>query len=257
MKIFDNYSNSEILSIYDYPLDDERCIIRIKNTDKETLLRVPLLRQAMALIDILKEQKEIKLTCKGFLPTTYVKELHQLGAWDQEIERGISKLHNEQSSLSVNTLHYLLSHIGVIKKRQGKLSLTANGIKAADDSRFLLKEMVLGFTKDYNWEADHLYHRDLYEIGNLHHHTLLFLFLMLKYGKDFEANSVNYARALCVILNIDIPEKELLSCINCRIFDRLFYLFGFVNGNNMLLTNSYQVLDLTYDIFELKEGSGR
>lgn len=113
---------------------------------------MPLFNQVKFLFDIMKEQNEIKLTSKGFLPTKIVAQLYEQGYLkDYFIEKGISKLYKESDVPVIHLAKILVELSPLVKKRNNKLSLTKKGADAIKNNHLLFQDLFQTFTTKFNW----------------------------------------------------------------------------------------------------------
>ncbi|MDZ7776072.1 MAG: hypothetical protein U5L09_11000 [Bacteroidales bacterium] len=151
MADFEGYSPGEMDKIIYHAFSDNSPVQLKELTDAE-YRKVPLLNQIKYLMNVIAEKGELKLTNKGFLPTKVVADIYAQGfIKDPYIERGISKLYKEADVMSINLTRLLLEISGLIKKRNGKLSLTKEGAKIAGSNPLLMKRIFTIFGYKFNW----------------------------------------------------------------------------------------------------------
>lgn len=148
---FEGYSPFEMQQVLHFTFGADSPIKLQKLSDPD-YQKIPILNLVKYLTDLIAKNGEIKLTNKGFLPTKIVSDLYQQGFMKEEhIEKGILKLYKEADSMSVNLSRILIELAGLIKKRNGKISLTKKGEKTIQDNFRLLVTIVETFTRKFNW----------------------------------------------------------------------------------------------------------
>ena len=196
--------------------------------------KIPIFNQIKYLADLIDENGELKLTNKGFLPTKVVSDLYQQGFYKEEdIERGISKLYKETDSLTMNLTRILMELGGLVKKRNGKVSLTKNSKKILADHHALLQLILLTFTTKFNWAYYDRYGDN--KIGQLGYGFSLIL--LSKYGHENRPDSFyadRYFKAYPQLLDSVAPtygtlDRYSTNCYSVRTFDRFLDYFGLVN----------------------------
>ncbi|MEX0662400.1 MAG: hypothetical protein WEA58_02550 [Balneolaceae bacterium] len=114
--------------------------------------QISLLNQICYLAQIIAENKEIRLTKKGFLPVKIVADLYDQGFLkDEHIESGISKLYKEADSMTVHLTRILIEQMGIAKKRNGKLSLTKKAENTLVNKPKLMRLLFDTFASKFNW----------------------------------------------------------------------------------------------------------
>ena len=100
------------------------CPVQLRRLTDEQMERIPVMRQALHLMNELSE-KELKLTAQGYIPPKMVAELYELGchSWNSDWYKQKSEPKTEE----VQVLRVVLKECGLIKTRVGMLSLTAKG----------------------------------------------------------------------------------------------------------------------------------
>jgi hypothetical protein len=229
---FEGYSPSEMHHILHFTFGANSPIKLLKLSDTD-YKRIPILNQIKYLTDLIDKHGEIKLTNKGFLPTKIVSDLYQQGFLkDELIEKGISKLYKETDSMTVNLTRILLELGGLIKKRNGKLSLTKSSKKILGDNHELLRLILLTFATKFNWA---------YYDGFGENHIGQFgygfsLILLSKYGQEKRSDSFyaeRYFKAYPQLLDSVKPDYDNLErystrCYSIRTFKRFLDYFGVI-----------------------------
>jgi hypothetical protein len=230
---FEGYSPFEMHKIlhFTFAIDSPLKLQKLSDTD---YTKIPILNQIKYLTDLIDKNGEIKLTNKGFLPTKIVSDLYsQEFLKDEHIEKGISKLYKETDSMTINLTRILVELAGLIKKRNGKLSLTKSSQKILGDNEELLRQIFLTFTNKFNWAYYDGYGEN--HIGQLGYGFSLIL--LSKYGQEKRLDSFyaeKYFKAYPRLLDSVEPnygtlEKYSTNCYSIRTFDRFLDYFGLIN----------------------------
>jgi hypothetical protein len=134
---FEGYSPFEMRQVIYNTFGDESPL-QLKKATEADYRQVPLLNQVKYLCGRIEKGGGMKLTAKGFLPTKVVADIYQQGFMkEMQFESGISKLYKETDSLTINLTRLLIEIAGLVKKRQGKLSLTKKGTQILADDQEL------------------------------------------------------------------------------------------------------------------------
>lgn len=128
---FNGLSPEEMLNVMYHPFTDQ-CVVCLNKLCKEQYDKIPLVRQALFLMNTLSET-ELKLTKLGWLPLKIVAEAYTLGQPEWIIEELNQKRINEYDANSVWMARITLELLGWIKTRKGMLSLTIKGKKTLSD----------------------------------------------------------------------------------------------------------------------------
>jgi hypothetical protein len=180
---------------------------------------------------------ELKLTAKGFLPTTLVKEIYDLGLIkDYAIEKGITKLYAETSSQLINLTRMITELAGFTKKRYNKLTLTKtwrDKLLKMNRQDIFIQTFSTSALK-FNWA-----YFDLYSSQATGTVGFAFsLFLLSKYGNNerlVSFYSEKYLRAFPSLIELfkDDPwvtdkYRSFNSCNLIRTFDRFLDYFNLI-----------------------------
>ncbi len=208
--------------------------IQIEKISDSDYQKIPILNQIKYLLNLISDNKEIKLTNKGFLPTKIVADIYNKGFLkDEMIELGISKLYKESDSMTVNLTRILIDIAGLTKKRYGKLSLTKTGENLALDNFELLKNLFITFGSRFNWAYYDGYGEN--RIGQLGYGFSLILlnkyghikrldkFYADKYFKAFPKLLDNYINP-----SLKISKDTAIECFSLRTFERFLAYFGLI-----------------------------
>jgi len=229
---FEGYSPFEMHKIlhFTFAIDSPLKLQKLSGTDYK---EIPILNQIKYLTDLIDKNGEIKLTNKGFLPTKIVSDLYSQGFLkDAHIEKGISKLYKETDSMTINLTRILVELAGLIKKRNGKISLTKSSQKILGDNEELLRQAFLTFTNKFNWAYYDGYGEN--HIGQLGYGFSLIL--LSKYGQEKRPDSFyaeRYFKAFPQLLDSIEPtygtvESYSSRCYSVRTFERFLDYFGVI-----------------------------
>jgi hypothetical protein len=231
--------------------------------DDILLDQIPLFRIVEEFLKIIQRDKQIKLTPLGALPKKVIVELYDKKFLLEElVERGISKLWREEDSISIRSARFAAEFAGLVKKINGKLTLTKTATKLLETNNRLqiFKQFFQAFTDKFLWSFNDGYPEQ--PIGQL---GWAFSVIMLdKFGDqsqtaDFYADK--YLKAFPKFISLfrheyDTPERQFNSCYSVRTFDRFFLWFGFVTVDKQktfLDFNNYKLkrTDLVKSIFKI------
>lgn len=215
---FNGFSSEQMHQMLYRPLEVE-CPVQLRRLTDEQIEQIPVMRQALHLMNVLSE-KELKLTSQGYIPPKTVAELYEIGShsWSSDWYKQKSELKTEE----VQVLRVVLKESGLIKTRVGKLSLTAKGKQLLADHNELMRTIMLFLLRDYNTGWLDLYEDN--EVGNLG--RLYSLWLLHHYGADWRNTGFyadEYSKAF-PMLNADHGYEY-------RVFNRLFRFIGLCEIN--------------------------
>jgi len=230
---FEGYSPTEMQFIL-YNTFDSKSPVQILNANHNTYQNVPIFNQVKFLFNLINEQKELKLTNKGFLPTKIVAELYGKGFLkDYFIEKGISKLYKESDVPTINLAKILVELSTLVKKRNNKLTLTKKGIEQIYNDNLLFQNIFKTFTEKFNWSYfDGFSNEEIGQSG-----FGLTLILLDKYGKEYR-NPEFYADKYLKAFDFKSKNSELefvdnpKTAYNIRTFERFLDYFGFTEYDN-------------------------
>ncbi|MDN3494219.1 hypothetical protein [Winogradskyella bathintestinalis] len=225
---FEGYSPNEMQIIL-YNTFDSKSPIQILNANHNTYQNVPIFNQVKFLFNLINEQKELKLTNKGFLPTKIVAKLYGKGFLkDYFIENGISKLYKESDVPTINLAKILVELSTLVKKRNNKLTLTKKGIEQINNDNLLFRNIFETFTEKFNWSYfDGFSNEEIAQSG-----FGFTLILLDKYGKEYR-NPEFYADKYLKAFDFKSKNPELEFADNpkrtyiIRTFERFLDYFGF------------------------------
>jgi hypothetical protein len=235
-KLSDRYNNTGINDFDGLSPEQMRKLLYFKCNENmvkikdEKGLDIPIIKQINYYLNVIKDNKEVKLTNAGYLPPKLVKEIYSNKYIEDDIIKlGYGKLTKETDSKTIELTKIICYVSGLVKKRNNKISLTNNGQNILETGN-ILSEILTAFISKFNWAYfDRFEDEKIGQIGAYYS-----IYLLNKYGKDkrdteFYANK--YFKAFFkeyVGINTD---KHFWYKI--RTFDRFLRYFGFLeeNGN--------------------------
>ncbi len=232
---FEGYSPAEMQEIL-YFTFGENSPIKLQKLSDSDYRKIPILNQVKVFADLIEKNNGIKLTKNGFLPKKFLVELYQKGVMkDEPIERGTRKLNRERDSMTIHLTHILVELAGLIKKRNGEITLTKKSREILKDNHKLLKLLLMTFAIKFNWAYLDRYGEN--EIGQVGYGFTLIL--LSKYGGEERLDSFyseKYFKAFPQLLDYPEPNYESLesnakNCYSIRTFDRFLDYFGLVETN--------------------------
>ena len=215
---FNGFSSEQMHQMLNRPLEVE-CPVQLRRLTDEQIEQIPVMRQALHLMNVLSE-KELKLTSHGYIPPKTVAELYEIGShsWSSDWYKQKSELKTEE----VQVLRVVLKESGLIKTRVGKLSQTAKGKQLLADHNELMRTIMLFLFRDYNTGWLDLYEDN--EVGNVG--RLYSLWLLHHYGADWRNTGFyadEYSKAF--------PILNAVHGYEYRVFNRLFRFIGLCEIN--------------------------
>lgn len=277
-----NDIEARILQLNNAPLDDflgltpteihyllydtfgDKSPVQFRNDINDQVLdQIPIFRILEDYLKIIQRDKQIKLTPLGALPKKVIVELYAKRYLLEElVELGISKLWREEDSISIRSARLAAELGGLVKKVNGKLTLTriASKLLETNDRLQIFKKFFQAFTDKFLWSFNDGYPE--HPIGQL---GWAFSLIMLeKYGdqpQSAEFYASKYLKAFPNFITFfqhgySTPEKQFYRCYGVRTFDRFFYWFGFVTVNKQTLildsdTDKIKRSDLVKSIFKI------
>lgn len=196
----------------------DQCVVQLNKLDKNQYELVPLIRQALFLLNTLNE-KDLKLTKLGWLPLKIVADAYRIGQPEWIIEELKQKRINEYEVGAVWMARIILELLGWIKTRKGVLSLTVKGRKAFSNIDAAANEVLR-----FSLVGVGLHTFDAVEddrIGNLG--IAYSVWLLNQFGSEWHFGSFyqeHYQKAF------NFPDKYTIY--ETRVFSRLFYWLGIV-----------------------------
>jgi hypothetical protein len=231
--------------------------------DDKTLDQIPLFRIAEEFLKIIQRDKQIKLTPLGALPKKVMVELYDKRFLLEElVESGISKLWREEDSISIRSARLTAELAGLVKKTNGKLTLTKTGTKLLETNNRLqiFKQFFQAFTDKFMWSFNDGYPEQ--PIGQL---GWAFSVIMLdKFGDQPQTVDIyadKYLKAFPKFITFfrhdySTPQEQFFRCYGVRTFDRFFLWFGFVTVDKQKIfldldTDKFKRTDLVKRIFKI------
>jgi hypothetical protein len=213
---------------------------------------IPFIQQIRYLINLVNDAKEIKLTSRGYLPPSIVKDIYsQRFISDMMIELGTTKLIKETDVDNIVVMKIICIMSGLIKKRQNKISLTHNAIKKIYSIDFFDKIFEVVFRK-FNWAYfDPFDDEPIGQFGN--NYTL---YLLHKYGDKWKKD-VSYAdlyfKAFPEFKMKDDGYRSLDIIYIVRTFRDILRLFGLIEyENKKIAIGNIRTTDLFRKYIEIK-----
>ena len=229
--IIDDFQSLSPQQMYDLLYKDWGENIISINPQKLDGSDVPFIQQIRYFINLVNNSKEVKLTNRGYLPPSIVKDIYrQKFISDMMIELGTTKLTKETDVDNIVVMKIVCLASGLIKKRQNKISLTQNAIKKIYSNNFFNKIFEIVFKK-FNWAYfDPFDDEPIGQFGN--NYTL---YLLHKYGDKWKKD-ISYAK----LYFKEFPESKLKDdgyrsleiCYIVRTFRNILKPFGFVEYEN-------------------------
>lgn len=229
---------------------EEPCIVGINTLTKEQYERIPLVRQAMFLLNTLGE-KELKLTNLGWLPLKIVADMYAIGQPEYIIELFEQKRINEYDAKSVQMARGILEILRWIKTRKGILSLTVKGKKALTDIDAAANEILRASLTEIG-----VHWLDGCEDNRIGNDGLPYsVWLLNKFGSKW-CSGLFYQEQYQKIFNY----PDVYNIYASRVFNRLFYWLGFVEVKKgrkavVLPDNNYMKTDLFQMAFTIKQSA--
>lgn len=219
---FEGYSPHEMAFILDRTFE-KGSPLELKSMTDADCRQIPLFRQVYYLFETIAAGKGIKLTANGNLPRNVVTEMYALGAPEDFIEKGITKLRRENDSISVQMAHGIAKIIGAIKVRNNTLLLTKKGEKFLLDNPELANALVRAVCCEYQPGYFDLMRAE--RTGQLG--VGFTLILLNKYGSE-KRPDLFYADKYFKAFPDLLDEREGAHCYSLRMFDRMLYHLGII-----------------------------
>lgn len=229
---FEGYSPKQMHFIL-YDPYGPKSALKIRDISDQTMESIPFFMQALQILEKLEKAKEVKLTAKGYLPTSWVVDIYQNGYMKNEwIEKGIQKLYREMETYQVFIPRIVLGIGRLTKKRNGKLSITQKGRRLIQNRNELLKEILQTYTLKFNWAfPDGCGNHQLGQLG-----FAFSLILLSKYGKTWKKYD-HYAHLYetafpfmkqLTVMEYNMSDKSFDRCFSLRSFERFMHYFGLI-----------------------------
>jgi len=196
----------------------DQCVVQLNKLDKNQYELVPLIRQALFLLNTLNE-KDLKLTKLGWLPLKIVADAYRIGQPEWIIEELKQKRINEYEVGAVWMARIILELLGWIKTRKGVLSLTIKGRKAFSNIDAAANEVLR-----FSLVGVGLHTFDAVEDDRISNLGIAYsVWLLNQFGSEWHFGSFyqeHYQKAF------NFPDKYTIY--ETRVFSRLFYWLGIV-----------------------------
>lgn len=246
---FNGLSSEQMYNLEYFPFEDQ-CVVSLNTLTKEQYEQIPLIRQALFLLNTLGE-KDLKLTNLGWLPLKIVAEMYALGQPEYIIELFEQKRINEYDAKSVQMARGILEILKWVKTRKGILSLTVKGKKALTNIDAAANDILRASLTEIGLHWLDGCDNDI--IGN--QGLAYSVWLLNKFGSKWHAGSFyqeHYQKVYAY--------PDTYNIYAARVFDRLFYWLGLVevkeNRNAAgLRNNKYLKTDLFAKVFSFKQSS--
>jgi hypothetical protein len=231
---FEGYSPFEMHQILHFTFGPD-CPVQLKKLKEEEYRTIPILNQVKCLAGFIAEARELTLTKTGNLPVKIVAGLYANEfIKDEYIESGITKLYKETDSLSVHLTRVLMEVAGLIKKRNGKMSLTKASGKYLANDHDLLKLLLSTYGSRLNLACFDGYGDSI--VGQLGYGFSLVL--LSKYGHQNQLASFyaeKYFNAFPQLLKHLAPrysystvERIAENCYSLRVLEKFADFFGLI-----------------------------
>ena len=195
--------------------------------------RIPFFYLVRHLMKHIEDKKEIKLTQAGNLPVKIVLELYTLGLQvsGKEVPEEY-KPKKEADSYLVHVCHILIQMAGLIKKRNGKISLTKKGQQQLRNTEQLFKTILTTFCFKFSWAyLGYFENEDIGQMG-----SGFSIILMAKYGHKKTRDtfySEKYFQAFPALLEDIKPKFGTVQsyagmCYKNRTFYKFMDSFGLI-----------------------------
>lgn len=215
---FNGLSPQEMYIVLYYPFSSQ-CAVKLNKLSKEQYELIPLIRQALFLLNTLGES-ELKLTKLGWLPLKIVAEAYRLGRPVYIIEEFQQKRINEYEVKSLCLARDIIELLRWVKTRKGMLSLTAKGRKAMEDIDAAANEILRFSLVGIGVDSFDGYENDT--IGNFG--TAYSVWLLNKFGAKWRSGKFYQEHYQKIV-----PDDDPNNIYALRIFSRLFYWLGIVD----------------------------
>lgn len=222
----------QMRNILNSPLSLDNEIFKMELRSEEELDQVPIFNQALYFLCKIREAGDLKATQKGSLPKLFVIDFYEKFC---SKDKYAMKPNKEDDLPQVTRLKHLLEISGLIKKRNGKFSLTKKGSLILDkNKRSELFELIFtNFANKWNWAFMDGY-SELFFIQQ----SVVFNFFLLNkkcsgWTLDQDLGQI-YLNAFPDILSeippskYSTPEKEVSRCFALRFLSRFCLPLGIV-----------------------------
>lgn len=122
---YDGLSRSEMRSLIHNPFSENSPLQIRKSIPDYVLDRIPIFRLIEYILTKIVEKGEVKLTKKGFIPTTLVKDIYQAGFIEESAKENRNiKLYREQDFNAIHLAMTIIQLSGITQRKKQILSLT-------------------------------------------------------------------------------------------------------------------------------------
>lgn len=159
----------------------------------EAVAQVPFVQLIRAFLSCIQREQPMKLTPKGNLTRVVLRELYDTRLFPySSIDDGTIKLLSEDNFPMLMTAHALCQVAKLIKKQQGKVSLTKKGLQLLQGPVALLYlELLKTYTQRLNWSYNEGWSYGVDETGQIGWATIMYEFV--RQG-DTEQSDLVYAK---------------------------------------------------------------
>jgi hypothetical protein len=195
------------------------------NPDNHSGDTIPMIRQIKYFINIIEGEKEIKLTKTGNLPPAIVKDIYKQGIiTDYAIEFGM-KINTEQDVDNITMMKILCEKTGLIKKRNGRISLTKKALETLYSADYFNNLFDVTCHK-FNWAYfDSFTSENAGQFGSNYS-----FYLLTRYGNKWQDETF-YADLYFKAFK-DLKDEDeyymLQAAYTHRTFQRILKPFGFI-----------------------------
>jgi len=225
---FEGYSPVQMSDIL-YSTFSTGNIVRFKECSSDVYNECPLFRQIKYVISVLQRDGKIKLTTKGALPLKLVKEVYPLGALDNLVEIGLTKIYKEADTIATRLTHLIMKQMKIVKETHGEMTIVKGRAKMLEDDHALMKSMLYVMTNLFNFAYFDLMKEHLGVVGISYSIVLLH-----KYGdkkRDATFYSTKYFKAL-------FPGEDDHHVYWIRVFDRCLRQLGLITYKERVFDES-------------------
>lgn len=241
-------SPSQMHGILYAPFTLNNEIFSFKTSSEEGLKEIPLVKQALFLLEKIQEKKELKTTQKGNFPRALVLDLYFEFFSKKKYAHKPSK---EDNLPEATRLKHVLDMAGLIKKRNSKFSLTkkAEKILEQNDLAQLFELMIDPLFNKWNWG----YSDRLSELMLVQSSAIFNLYLLHKMAQNWihsDELGKAYLEAFPALVNeasgFFEPDREVINCFEIRFLSRMCLPLGLVEAQeveteSILSENLYKV----------------
>jgi len=232
--------------------------VRINNLTPEELTRIPVFSIMKYYFKLLNE-KEIKLSAKGNLPSNVVRKIYDQGYYEEWTCKRKTRL-LEDDSLTIQLVRILANICKWTKVRNGKLSLTKEGLKIQQDENRWFQEMMYMWLYRFNWAYFDGYSREDTARANFE----FSFYLIKKYGHEFRSYVFYAKKYYEAFPTLDTEEQNIrykderfntsFNCYKSRTFVRLLAYLNVVEleGNEWFGDLEVKKTDLFDKVFSIE-----